>query len=697
MKLIEEYFLLDKQYKKTYGKKTFLLYQVGSFFEVYGIENENDTSIKKFSEICNLAIANKKICIGKNNVLMSGFRDFLLEKYIEKVYPYGYSVVVYVQEEKEDGSIIRKKQGVYSPGTTFLENSNKLSNNISCIWIQKVTTINKEAFIFGLSNIDIYNGSSNLCEYYENYYHNPTTYDCIEKFLNIYNPIEIIFIHNIETEQMKNIIQFLNLSCNKKYIIDLNDNTHHLTKQALNCESQIYQDEIIKTYFPKVNLEIFKYNICDKPICLQSYCFLLNFVQQHNISLIEKIHEPNIEHIQKTLVCANHSFKQLNFIKQDQNTEHNFSLDNDNESDNNHIDSVLTILNQCKTKMGKRYLNHILLNPLCCEEELNQTYNATEHFIKKKYNFNDELKEIKDLDKFLTKLKLQKLNPNDIYYLYNNSLIIDKIYKKIKKDNFLLELLNYEKVILNHDKFKSYLNTTFNIPIIQQIYSNNFEKYDEINHVFILKDNFPKLDQQIQNKIESLDKLNVILSYLETCFDKKDKDKKTNFIKQHQPSSSELCLIITKKRSSTIVGVLNKKIKQKQNIVKLNFVSSYTNKNEEFEFDIEEIYFRDYNKTSSLLCSKSIDILISSIYNDNILFLELLNDSYHKILKHISHNFYQHILDIIYFFKNLDKYNNFVYLAKTYNLCKPKIINNKENKSSIHAKKNETYFNRKYR
>ena len=137
MKLIEEYFLLDKQYKKTYGNKTFLLYQVGSFFEVYGIENENDTSIKKFSEICNLAIANKKICIGKNNVLMSGFRDFLLEKYIEKVYPYGYSVVVYIQEEKEDGTIVRNKQGVYSPGTTFLENSNKLSNNISCIWIQR--------------------------------------------------------------------------------------------------------------------------------------------------------------------------------------------------------------------------------------------------------------------------------------------------------------------------------------------------------------------------------------------------------------------------------------------------------------------------------------------------------------------------------------------------------------------------------
>ena len=66
-------------------------------------------------------------------------------------------------------------------------------------------------------------------EYYENYYHNPTTYDCIEKSLNIYNPIEIIFIHNIEKEQIQNIINFKRLQ--KKHIIDLTDNNHKLSNR----------------------------------------------------------------------------------------------------------------------------------------------------------------------------------------------------------------------------------------------------------------------------------------------------------------------------------------------------------------------------------------------------------------------------------------------------------------------------------
>lgn len=684
MKVIDEYFLLDKQYKELYGKTTFLLYQVGSFFEVYGIENQNIENIKTFSEICGLNIANKKICVGDNNVTMCGFRDYLLDKYIEKIYPYGYTCVVYVQEEQENGTISRKKHKVYSPGTTFLENSNKLSNNISCIWIQKVKTLNKEAFIFGLSNIDIFNGITNLCEYYENYYHNPTTYDCIERFLNIYNPIEIIFIHNIENEQMKNIMQFLTLNSNKNYIIDLNDTKNNLSNQALNCESQNYQDEIIKFFFPKINIEVFKYNICDKPIGLQSYCFLLNFVQQHNVSLVEKIEEPNVEHIQKSLVCANHSFKQLNFIKQDQHSNNNIILDNDEE---NKIDCVLSILNQCKTKMGRRYMNSILLNPFCCVEPLNESYDAIEHYIKKKYNFNDELRQIKDLDKFLTKLKLKKLNPNDIFYLYDNSLVIDKIFKKIKKDKYMTNLLKYDKVHENHEKFKKYLDTTFDINVIKNIFSNNFDKYDEYNCSMILKGNFPKLDEQIKTKLECFDKLKSILCYLEECFDKKTKDKKTDFIKQHQPSNSELCLIVTNKRSETLMNYLKNKKSQNNSIEKIYFDSSYSKKTESFDFDVNDIYFKSYNKTSSLLCSKTIDMLISSIYNDNIIFLQSLSDSYHKILNHILRNFYQHILDVIYFLKNLDKYNNFVFLAKTYNLCKPKIENTKENKSYINAKK----------
>ena len=52
MPVVEEYLEKDKEYKRKFGNRTFLLYQVGVFFEVYGLENhESFENVKTFSDI----------------------------------------------------------------------------------------------------------------------------------------------------------------------------------------------------------------------------------------------------------------------------------------------------------------------------------------------------------------------------------------------------------------------------------------------------------------------------------------------------------------------------------------------------------------------------------------------------------------------------------------------------------------------
>ena len=89
MSLIKEYFELTNQYINEYGKNTILLMQVGSFFEVYGINNAETESItgsriEDFSKICELNIVEKNTCVGKDNVVMAGFKDMQIEKYVKK-------------------------------------------------------------------------------------------------------------------------------------------------------------------------------------------------------------------------------------------------------------------------------------------------------------------------------------------------------------------------------------------------------------------------------------------------------------------------------------------------------------------------------------------------------------------------------------------------------------------------------------
>lgn len=659
MRMIDEYFKKDQYYKNKYGEKTFLLYQVGSFFEVYGIKNDASSigNIEAYAEICGLAIASKSICVGEKssgqaNIVMAGFRDYILDKYIEKIQPHGYTVIVFVQEEK-NGEIIRYESGVYSPGTTFMDNVNILSNNISCLWIQKTktTSVCGEKYIFGLSNINIFNGISNLCEYSEVYYHNPTSYDKIDKFLNVYTPIETIIIHNLNNDLISSIVDYLQLQSKKHYVIDLNNDSNELSLQAVNCESQVYQTEIIKKYFPGMDYEVFRYSIEDKPICLQSFCFMLNFIGQHNVCLIEKISEPLIEQMGDTLICANHSLKQLNIIGENVNYYDKYGK----------INGMLPILNKCITKIGKRGMNDILLNPICNIKKLEGQYSDIDYISKKKYNFDEPLRMIKDIEKTMTKIKLKKGVPSDIYSIYDSSLVMNKILTKIKQDKKVIQIFGLAKFTKEHGKFSKFIESCLNIERCSEMNHTNFEKQD-ITQKSIIKEGYNnKFDGVVNARKMNNSKLESMLVYLESLFVKKEKDN--NFIQQYYTPSNELCLLLTKKRAKSLESVLSK-LKQKGLMEgELSFI-----------FLLDEIKFKDYNKTKSIMYSSQIDGVVSDIFNSNREYCNLSNEIFHKIISKISNEHYGFISHLTESIRSIDIINTKINLIQEYNLCKPKIV-----------------------
>ena len=672
MRMIDEYFEKDKHYKSKYGKKTFLLYQVGSFFEVYGIKNNNSTmkNIEAFAEICSLSIASKQICVGgnseeKSNVVMAGFRDYILDKYIEKIQPHGYTVIVFVQEEK-NGSIIRYESGVYSPGTTFMDNVTILSNNISCIWIQKTktTSVSSEQYIFGLSNINIFNGKSNLCEYSEVYYHNPTSYDKIEKFLNVYSPIETLIIHNLNDNLISSIIDYLQLQSKKYYVIDLNDNVNELSLQANNCESQVYQAEIIKKYFPGIDYEVFRYSIEDKPICLQSFCFLLNFIGQHNVCLIDKISEPTIEQMQDVLICANHSLKQLNVIGENVNY-----FDKDGK-----INGMLPLLNKCITKIGKRSMNDKLLNPLSNSKKLESQYLDIDYILKKKYNFDEPLRLIKDIEKIMTKIKVKRGTPLDIYSIYESSSVINNILEKLKDDKKSIQIFELTKFSKDYNKFDKFIKNALNINACREMNHSNFDK-QEITQTSIIKEGYSqKFDNVVQRRIANNKKLDSMLNYIESLFVKKGKDKDNNYIQQNYTSGNELCLLMTKKRAKTLENTLAK-IKKKE-----------LSENNLLEGDWRfEIKFRDNCKSKSLMYSPQIDKLVSDIFVSNNEYYSIMQELFQKIISKISNEYYDFINRFIESIRLIDTINNKINLIHEYNLCRPKIVYSEN--SFVDAKK----------
>ena len=142
MALVKEYFELTQTYQNEYGENTILLMQVGSFFEVYGLLDKktntiSGSKIQDFSRICDLNIVEKNVCVGSNDIVMGGCKDFMIDKYIKKIQEANFTCVLYTQNENCKNTT-RSLAGIFSPGTSFSDDSSKLSNNIVCVWIELI-------------------------------------------------------------------------------------------------------------------------------------------------------------------------------------------------------------------------------------------------------------------------------------------------------------------------------------------------------------------------------------------------------------------------------------------------------------------------------------------------------------------------------------------------------------------------------
>jgi DNA mismatch repair ATPase MutS len=172
----------------------------------------SDPNKPNFAALCNLSISEKKITFESGSVVMAGFRDYTLDKYIQKLTENGYTAVVFVQEmdttTTPKPTIKRVLHTVYSPGTVVsydTEVSTKITNHIMCIWfdtfmpvLQKtgsnVLEKSRETLVFGVAVANIFTGKTAIFEHQTPFYVSPTTFDELERYISIYSPSEIIVL-----------------------------------------------------------------------------------------------------------------------------------------------------------------------------------------------------------------------------------------------------------------------------------------------------------------------------------------------------------------------------------------------------------------------------------------------------------------------------------------------------------------------
>ena len=685
MSLIKEYFDLTKKYCNEYGEKTILLMQVGAFFEVYGIldkktNNISGSQILDFSRICDLAVVEKNVCVGKDNVVMAGVKDMILEKNIKKIQEAGFTAVVYAQDENCKNTT-RSLAGIFSPGTFFQEESTSLSNNITCIWVELFENkiLFKGKFVaVGIANIDIYTGKTSIFQFKEPYINNPTTFDELERFISIYNPSEVIFISNLSDKEIDNIINYVDIKSPLVHKINTNncaDKKENLsTVRIKNCEKQTYQREILNKFYKIDDFDLFFQNFNENNIACQSFCFLLDFVYQHNPHLTNKISEPIFENCTDRLILANHSLKQLNVID-DNNYSGKYS-------------SVSKMLNECLTPMGKRKFLYNFLNPTTNIEYLQREYNITEHLINNNTKYNaflkQKLSEIKDISKWERQVFLKKISPKAFFTLYNNILVIRDIYDNVIQDQAIIEYLKiYETNVISIRDFCNllinFINTNIDLELAKDL--DQTQQF-EINFIKRTVDN--ELDVKTETIKESEDKLESIRLYFSGLIEnkeKKTKTKTTDYVKIHETEKNNFSLVSTNRRCKLLEDALP----TSKTFVKLQYNSSYNNVVKEFEFKIckKDFEFHKQSAANNFIVDEQINNLCRNISHIKVSLKEIITNVFYKFVDQFG-GFKEELESIINFTTLIDIIYTKASIAKKYNYCKPQIV--EADKSFISAK-----------
>ena len=638
--LTNEYFKLSSQYKSKYGPKTVVLMQVGAFFEMYG--TKTDDTMFDLCELCQLNTSDKKICVsGGEPVSMAGFRDYSLDKYLPRITDGGYTAVVYVQSKHDAKD--RTLHAIYSPGTYIsceTESSPQITNNIMCIWLDRVknfrtTTALTQAggirgaeppntnnnLIYGVSVVNIFTGQSHISEYECPYYINPTTFDELERSITVFAPSELIIISPFDASIVNTILQYSGVKTTVIHKIDSSS-----SEKAQNCAKQKYISHILTSFFGEES-----YNACaefrQSTIATQSFCYLMDFLQEHNPNLVRKIAIPAFQHTSDRLVLANHTLKQLNMVS-----------DGDG---NGKISSVISFLNKCQTPMGKRLIHQQMTAPTFDTVWLQSEYDTTSALLQNYHlveSLRKQLLTVRDLDKIARQLIVRKMYPASIYHLYNSASILSSFDPEISK--YLK--MNVFAICAGICQF---IDANVDVRICKSLQSLSFD--DNI----IQRGISSKLDMLIDKRANSMSVLDAIQSY----FNKLSND---DIVKKHEPEKSCITLQLTKKRAgilkSTIVpGIEIDVCGSKFNTSDVKFTNASTNA-DEISFPLLNTVTRDIFRLKD-----EISKTVSEIYGE---FLENLEREWFDGIEQISK-----------YAANADVIQSKAYIARTYNYCAPEI------------------------
>ena len=621
--LTETYFNLQKYFEKKYGKDTIILMEIGSFFELYEVNNK-DIKIgkaKEVAELLNIQLTRKNKAILENsfsNPLLAGVPSISIDRYLARLISLKKYTIVMIKQKGEPPKIQRYISNIISPGTNFEYLDEPTENNIVSIVIDE----NNAIYSVGYVGIDVTTGKSICNEIHST--REDKTYALDETFtlLQTYHTSELLITVEKESIDKEWLSHYLELH---RIPHTFNTKRVKLAVQNILFEKVFNINSFLS---PIEYLDLERY-----PYITESLAILINFISEHDESLIVKMNRPQFLGSNRFMYCGNNAMEQLGVISRDTSEV-----------------TLLKLIDKTSTAFGKRLLKERLLNPIYDIRILEERYNLSQNLLNKIEIFDNHLKEIYDIERILRRVELKKLHPLELAYIHQSLEAI----LNISKESLKLDILVDEKLINDTKEMKFFLEETFLLELCAKF------RFDQLEENIFKEGVYPAIDTIVKEQKENFNKIQKVASFIETLF----KEEKTNFITISYLESEGYSIGLTKNR----FNLIERELKEK-------FIT----------IGKKHIFFKDfrfkYLKNSVKIYADLFEEVTSFYETSQVKLISLLKQRYIEMLTLIEKRFSLLLEKLISFIANIDVAISNAKASKEMNLTKP-IIKDKESKES---------------
>jgi DNA mismatch repair protein MutS len=600
--LIDDYIDYCNKYKEIYQVYAVLM-QVGSFFELYGTEKEG-VDVDKICDLLEIQSTrkNKSITeISRKNPKMAGIPLFVLDKYLDILIDNGYTVIL-VEQVTTPPEPKREVTKIISPATREI---NSIDNNyLMCVYFS-VGKENQNKFILGsISFIDVNTNDSYIFETMEN--DTQLNLEDILRVISTNKPGEILIFTDIELKKNENLLQILKEYIRKIPVVCIHDKLDFSIPEQFFKLS--YQKYILHKVFKNTGMlsSIEYIGLENRPISIICYTYLLQFIYEHNEKILEGMTKPVFLENNKYLLLVNNVLENLNI------TSNNTSK----------TASILNLLNNCNTSIGKRYFKQAITNPLTNSVCIQKRYDMCDYFIKGDFYKTCRilLSQVSDIERLFKRISTKTIQPPQFLFIHKSVKAVQLLTKELINNNSNFKLLNQDKL----DEFILYLEKQFNLDEMEKVNINqvsknifNKEIYNDLDKmqkdILILENIFENVCLALNEGNENNTEFKLEIS--------KSKDKQSRYIS------------VTKNRYENMI----KDAKRSENIDKIL--------KEKCNLTLKDISSKSFSSSNTA----NLKIMFKNMDSNQLKLIELQNE-FKEIIKYY---YFEQLMYIQLEFKNI--------------------------------------------